>query len=69
MLYLCVWLRLIFIVAISLGVSIQTLQAAPAVAFDRQDFINERFVYDNFGFEMVSEIKHTVGSSEACVLQ
>lgn len=49
------------------GVSIQTLQAAPAVAFDRQDFINERFVYDHFGFEMVSEVKHTVGSSEACV--
>lgn len=51
----------------SAGVTIQTLEKAPAISFGRHDFVNERFVSQAFGYEMVSEIKHTVGSSEACV--
>ncbi len=49
------------------GVTLETLQKAPAISFDRHDFVNESFALAAFDYEMVSEVKHTVGSSEACV--
>lgn len=49
------------------GVTGAALDVAPSVAFDQQDFINERFVHACLGHDMQSEVKHSVGSSEACV--
>ncbi|WP_165312319.1 LysR family transcriptional regulator ArgP [Vibrio ziniensis] len=65
--YLCVSSPQFYQQYFSQGVTIEAFEKAPAVAFDRHDFVNERFVYDHLGCEMVSEVKHTVGSSEACV--
>ncbi len=65
--YLCVSTPEFYQTHFSSGVDIHTLQKAPAIAFDQHDFVNERFVLKNFGHEMISEIKHGVASSEACV--
>ncbi len=65
--YLCVSTPEFFQQYFSKGVNSESFQRAPAVSFDRHDFVNERFVFDNFGYEMTSHVKHTVASSEACV--
>ncbi|MCE7609249.1 ArgP/LysG family DNA-binding transcriptional regulator, partial [Vibrio fluvialis] len=49
------------------GVTGERFQVAPSVAFDQQDFINERFVQAFVGHEVHFDVKHSVGSSEACV--
>lgn len=49
------------------GVSGAALERAPSIAFDPNDFVNERFVRKSLGYEMQSPVKHSVGSSEACV--
>lgn len=70
--YLCVASPQFYQQYFSQGVTIEAFEKAPAVAFDRHDFVNERFVNglfasEHFACEMVCEVKHTVGSSEACV--
>jgi len=65
--YLCVATPCFYQRYFAQGVSIDSFQQAPAVSFDRHDFVNERFVFDNFGYQMTSNVKHTVASSEACV--
>jgi LysR family transcriptional regulator (chromosome initiation inhibitor) len=65
--YLCVSTPEFYQKYFSDGVDINSLEKAPAIAFDNHDFVNERFVFKNFGHEMISEVKHGVASSEACV--
>ncbi|PWI34640.1 ArgP/LysG family DNA-binding transcriptional regulator [Vibrio albus] len=65
--YLCVSTPEFYQTYFSGGVDINSLEKAPAIAFDHHDFVNERFVFKNFGHEMISEVKHGVASSEACV--
>ena len=65
--YLCVSTPKFYQKHFSNGISIESLQKAPAIAFDLQDFINERFVSRHFGGDFSYEVKHTVGSSEAFV--
>ncbi|MDA0149944.1 LysR family transcriptional regulator ArgP [Vibrio sp. LaRot3] len=49
------------------GVNRDSLQHAPAVAFDQHDDMHERFVHQHFNLPKGSIIKHTVRSSEAFV--
>lgn len=65
--YLCVSTPEFYQMYFSDGVDIDSLEKAPAIAFDNHDFVNERFVFKNFGHELISEVKHGVASSEACV--
>lgn len=49
------------------GVSRESLQTAPTVAFDHHDDMNDRFIHQHFNLPKGSVLKHTVRSSEAFV--